>query len=109
MQKYYIISAKHTHVRDKWISFWRPDGKGYCWFKEWAGLYDDAGDETDRRHGEIHVEAEVVDHLWIKINYEGTERFVILNTPDNRSALDIQIGELKESWPTKLGHWEIVK
>jgi hypothetical protein len=35
-----IVSAKHTQPRDKYITFWRPARKGYCWPLSWAGHYD---------------------------------------------------------------------
>lgn len=34
-----IVSAKHTKPRDKYITFWRPDRKGYCWPLSWSGHY----------------------------------------------------------------------
>ena len=36
------MSLKHTNPRDPFISFWRPERKGYCWPLTWAGLYDEA-------------------------------------------------------------------
>lgn len=42
MNKYYIVSIKHTHKADQYISLWRPDNAGYCYSLEWAGKYDEA-------------------------------------------------------------------
>lgn len=36
---YYVISLKHTNNKDKYITLWRPDNKGYCWPAQWAGVY----------------------------------------------------------------------
>ena len=37
--EYYIVSLKHTHKRDKYVTLWRPDNKGYCWPLSLAGRY----------------------------------------------------------------------
>lgn len=34
-----IVSAKHTQPGHKYVTFWRPDRKGYCWPLSWAGHY----------------------------------------------------------------------
>jgi hypothetical protein len=40
-RKYYIVSTNHTPPprRERYITFWRPDDKGYCWPLSWAGKY----------------------------------------------------------------------
>jgi hypothetical protein len=35
-----IVSTKHTLPRHKYVTFWRPDHRGYCWPLSWAGHYD---------------------------------------------------------------------
>lgn len=35
----YIVSLKHTNKKDKFLTLWRPDNKGYCYPLELAGLY----------------------------------------------------------------------
>lgn len=35
----YIVSVCHTQRRHKYITFWRPDDRGYCWPLSWAGKY----------------------------------------------------------------------
>lgn len=42
MNKYYIVSVKHTRKTDPYITFWRPDNAGYCYALSWAGQYDEA-------------------------------------------------------------------
>ena len=34
-----VLSLKHTHRRHKAITLWRPNGSGYCWMLESAGIY----------------------------------------------------------------------
>lgn len=38
---YYIISLKHTHRSDKFITLWRDNNAGYCYSKEQAGVYNE--------------------------------------------------------------------
>lgn len=45
-----IVSAKHTMPGHRYITFWRPDRKGYCWPLSWAGNYD-ASEATDITEG----------------------------------------------------------
>ena len=35
----YIVSVKHTPDTDRYISFWRPDDRGYAYPLSWAGVY----------------------------------------------------------------------
>jgi hypothetical protein len=39
--EYYIVSLKHTNKKDKYLTLWRPDNKGYCWMIASAGLYSE--------------------------------------------------------------------
>jgi hypothetical protein len=38
--EYYVVSLKHTGKKDKFITLWRPDNKGYCWPISIAGTYN---------------------------------------------------------------------
>jgi hypothetical protein len=40
-ESYVIVSLKHTKPGDRYVSFWRPDGAGYCWPLAWAGAYSE--------------------------------------------------------------------
>lgn len=35
----YIVNLSHTRRDDKFISFWRPEAKGYAFPLPWAGKY----------------------------------------------------------------------
>lgn len=39
MNEFYIVSVQHTKRRDRYITFWRPDNKGYTYPLSWAGKY----------------------------------------------------------------------
>lgn len=38
-KEFLILSLKHTNKKDKYITLWRPDNKGYCWMIDAAGRY----------------------------------------------------------------------
>ncbi|MFC0667074.1 hypothetical protein ACFSKY_22745 [Azotobacter chroococcum] len=39
---FYVVSLKHTKRRDRYITVWRPDDKGYCYPLPWAGFYPES-------------------------------------------------------------------
>lgn len=38
-EDFYIVSIRHTPARDIYITFWRPDDRGYAYPLSWAGRY----------------------------------------------------------------------
>lgn len=38
-EEFYIVSVCHTPRRDRYITFWRPDNRGYAYPLSWAGKY----------------------------------------------------------------------
>ncbi len=40
MDEYFIIDIRPEWRRHKYITFWRPDAKGYTWPLSWAGRYN---------------------------------------------------------------------
>ena len=38
---YYIISLKHTHKQDKYITLWRENNSGYCYTRYQSGVYNE--------------------------------------------------------------------
>ena len=84
---YIVISLKHTRRRDKAVTLWRPDDRGYCWRLEWAGRYPEQ--QVLGRLGyynsgcsNIAVPAELVEHLSCEVEYGDGERAICL--PNNR-------------------------
>ena len=68
MSEFYIVSVKWSRRTDKYITFWRPDDKGYAYPLSWSGKYSadnvmahlgyyNNGDDT------IAVPVEIVDPL----------------------------------------------
>ena len=40
--EFYVVNLSHTNKEHRYITFWRPDDKGYAWPLPWAGRYDRA-------------------------------------------------------------------
>lgn len=38
----FIVSLSHLQRKDRYITFWRPDDKGYAYPLSWAGRYSEA-------------------------------------------------------------------
>lgn len=86
--KYYKLSVKRTDKKDKYITFWRANNAGYCWWLEWAGEYDEPGSEYEL-HFVKHVSVDDVTPLIETItNADGTFK-VVKNMAKNRKALGV--------------------
>jgi hypothetical protein len=100
---FYYISKKWTHKNDAFITLWRTNSGGYCWYKDWAGTYEEDY-ETD--YAVTAVDAKIVDVLWQKVIYENEERLVLINDLKTLKALGIKtkdlIKEYQSNCPTKL-------
>ena len=48
MSDCYIVSLKHTNREHAYITFWRPEDKGYAWPLSWAGKYDEQAVMAER-------------------------------------------------------------
>ncbi len=88
--KYYIISLKYTERSEPYITLWRPNDAGYCWFKDMAGIYTDIYEGYHRSGDSIPVAAAIVDQLFTEVTYEGKKRLAILNTKTNMAIIKEQ-------------------
>jgi hypothetical protein len=94
--RFLLLSLKWTNKKDNWFTFWREKSAGYCWFKDWAGLYDiEKARETHGHDNTIMVDSFLIKHLWKEIEYEGKKREILPNTEEVREALSIQLRDLK--------------
>ena len=46
----YIVSIKHTRRDQPYITFWRPEAKGYAWPLSWAARYSEAEVLAERNY-----------------------------------------------------------
>lgn len=89
-KKYLLLSLKWTGKKDAWLTFWRINSSGYCWFQEWCGQYESIEvkpwiDENQERL----IDPETVKDHWIEIEYEGVKRMVLPNTEEVLKILGI--------------------
>lgn len=110
MNKYYILSLKHTNKDDVWLTFWRPEERGYCWFKDWAGMYEllNPNPLVFERDSCVYVSENLLADMWTPVYYEEEIRLVVFNNFLNRQKLLIHKSQLLASWPTPLGHYDLI-
>lgn len=89
-KQYFKLSLKWTHKDSKWLTFWRENRSGYCWFKDWCGLYNKEEDDDHVKH----IDADLVANDWIEIEYNGKKQLVLPNTPVIRAKLGIKKKDL---------------
>lgn len=100
-KEYYLLSLKWTNKKDKWFTFWRSDAKGYTWFKEYIGTYDE--EKALKYNGfddTLMIEKDIIDKLWDEFDYEGSKKLALLNIQNIRSILQIDTSDLKSKYKT---------
>ncbi len=88
---YYVISVKHSHKRDRYITFWRPDNKGYCYRLTGAGKYPRESVMSSLNYynsgSNIAVPVEVADAMTVTTTpgdmFDGPDGPAVLNTATN--------------------------
>lgn len=89
---YYVVSVKHSHKRNRYITFWCPDDRGYTFRLSTAGKYD--RDNVMAHLGyynsgcsNIAVPVDVVDGMTVMTapadRLDGADGPAVLNTPAN--------------------------
>lgn len=76
MKGYYIISLKHTTKHDKFITLWRADNKGYTYYKDSAGIYEDYERGYHDGDSAMPIEVEKLEGLFVQMQDDG---LVLLN------------------------------
>ena len=80
---YYIISLKHTHKEDKYITLWRPNNSGYCYAKDQAGQYSEIKEGYHNGEGDsMAIEVSKLDGFFINSDidsYKGESKKCIPN------------------------------
>lgn len=99
-KEYYYISTKWTGVNDGFITLWRNNSNGYCWYKAWSGVYN----ELTEGYGIVPVEKSLVDKLWTSVEYDGTTREALLNHDENLKALGVSKKDLQKNYRSSCPH-----
>lgn len=64
--EYYIISLKHTHKENIWITLWRPNNAGYSCSKETAGVYQEIKEGYHNCEGDsLPIDKAILDEFFI--------------------------------------------
>lgn len=91
------ISLKHTHKKDKWLTFWRANAANYTFILAWVGNYK----EEIRDEDVCSIPYELAVKHMIEVEYEGKMQWVVPNTAETRKAFGITLKDLKEFRPYK--------
>lgn len=88
--KQYIISLKRTKKEEPYITLWRPNDRGYCWFKDLAGVYTEIEEGYHHSEDSIPISEEIADQLFVEVTDGDTKRLAILNTKTNMAIIKAQ-------------------
>lgn len=80
----YILSMKHTKKSDCFLTFWKPDSKGYCFSLNWAGLYENPKPGYHDYEDNMPVDSEIIERMGSTVMYEGQLKTMV---PQNRYVL----------------------
>ena len=111
MKEYYLISTKWTYPDSAFFTFWGANNNGYCWYKEWAGVYTE---EIIKKSPDYYdsdtvkpVPKEIVDKYWEDCIYDRHYVKLLPNTKKIRRLLNIKKCSLRGGM-TKLCAWDVV-
>lgn len=93
--QFYVVNLSHHNRQSPYITFWRPDDKGYAWPLSWAGRYPREAivaslDYYHNGHSNIAVACAAADALAVAPSpgtVDGNKGPVVLNTQANWRAL----------------------
>ena len=88
---YYVISLKHTHRRDKYITFWRPKNAGYCYSQEMAGIYETTEKGYHDSDSNTPILVTDADKLFQQIPYDGDIKHLIPNNKQTWETLNVKM------------------
>jgi hypothetical protein len=96
MKEYYIVSLKHTSKGDTALTLWRHNSNGYCWYREWAGVYKEEEKGVIENFENVFVEKEKADSLFaLTYPYDDEERTILPNLPEVLQALGLDEKKMK--------------
>ncbi len=95
---YYLISTKWTGYQDGFLTLWRDNSRGYCWYKQWAGLYNEEEAKAHQCEDVVPIKQDVVDNLWHTIFFDKEDRQVLINTPAVLHILGISSKKLRKDY-----------
>jgi hypothetical protein len=92
---YYIVSLKHTHRNDRYVTLWKPNDRGYCFRTTNAGRYAEETVRASLRYynsgSSIAVPCDVIDSRQVMTTaddqFDGPDGPAFLNTAANWKLL----------------------
>lgn len=87
---YLILSLKHTRKGDEFITLWRPNNAGYCFSKQSAGIYFDYERGYHDSEGNLPLEEDKADNLFISALYDNKRLLMLPNIPTVHRELGLK-------------------
>jgi hypothetical protein len=91
--EYYIVSLKWTSKADSALTLYRHESNGYCWRKDWAGVFGEEAKTKDDLT--VAISKEIADPLFVKTIYDGEEIMVLPNNKKTLQTLDINSSKMR--------------
>ena len=89
---YYIISLKHTHKEDKYITLWRPTNSGYCYSQDQAGRYSEIKEGYHNGEGDsIAIEVSRLEGFFINAVIDSEVKQCVPNCKAVWDALNLKM------------------
>lgn len=93
---FYIISLKHTHPDETYVTLWRPDNSGYCCSMKNAGIYDAPIKGYHDSYDSVPVSVEMANSLCIEIECRpGENEHFIPNNKKTWNRLGFEVKDKK--------------
>ncbi len=88
--KYYILTYKWTGKFDGFICFWKPEGRGYTWRIEDAGLYNREEAIKFMKDGDVvAIPAKDIDKHKLNVVYDDHQHHILPNIGKVRKDLSL--------------------
>lgn len=95
MSEFYIVSLKHTRRKDRYVTLWKPDDRGYCFRTSNAGRYAEGNVRAHLGYynsgTSIAVPCDVIDRCTVmttpRDQFDGPDGPAFLNTAANWKLL----------------------
>lgn len=88
---YILVSMKHTHKKDKFITFWQANDCGYTIFNDQFGKYEEIREGYHNSEHTLPVEVDKIKPL-LEMWLDGPAwRMVVYNNRSNWEALGLKL------------------
>lgn len=107
--EYVYLSLKRTHKNDDWFCFWGPNGAGYTYLFDQAGIYKETYEGDDHYPvSTIAVRNDLVSKYAILIKWENKKVLVVPNCDETRKEFGIDKKDLHAAHKFAPGPYTVI-